>query len=290
MGELEVLTGHAPAYRILTNPVGKSLLDRSARTMAAFDVSTANPLLLRLVKDQEDEDELEKTLDLITSYVVRRAACGLTTKNYNKNFLTLVQAVKEGGPTFEAVWGVMGAWGGEAVRFPTDAELADALITKPVYRMLGPARARWMLSRLEMALRTKYDESVDLPPVLDVEHIMPQAWRSQWLLPDGRKAPPGYWDPALDQQMANHIRERESVIDTLGNLTLLTGARNASLSNRPFGAKRTELEKSLLVLNRDVARESDWTEALIKERGKRLATQAIALWPEPKRPAPAPEG
>ncbi|WP_292086781.1 DUF262 domain-containing protein [Brevundimonas sp.] len=282
VAELEILTGHAPNYRILTNPVGTTILDQTAKTMAAFDVSTANPLLLRLAKDQGDEDELKRTLDLITAYVIRRAACGLGTKNYNNNFLRLVQAAKDDGPTFDAIWKVMGGWTGEAVRFPTDAEFANALTSAPVYRRLGPARARWLLSRLEIALRTKFDEPTELPSVLEVEHVMPQAWRAKWLLPDGRKAV-GVWEPALDEQMSKHALERDAAIDTLGNLTLLASARNISLSNRIFAEKRSEFEKSLLVLNRDIARAAEWNEALIAQRGHRLAAQALKLWPEPTR-------
>lgn len=286
VGELEILTGHAPNYRVLTNPLGTAVLDRTAKTMVAFDVSTANPLLLRLAKDQEDRDDLKRALDLVTAYVVRRAACGLGTKNYNNNFLRLVQAAKEDGPTFDALWKVMGSWTGEAVRFPTDAEFGNALTSAPLYRRLGPVRARWMLSRLEIALRTKFDEPTDLPSVLEVEHVMPQAWRSKWLLPDGRKAV-GLWEAALDEQMAKHTLERDALIDSLGNLTLLASARNISLSNRPFAEKRMEFEKSLLVLNRDIAQEAVWNEDLIVKRGRRLADQALKLWPEPVRASPA---
>lgn len=283
VGELEILTGHAPNYRILTNPVGTTVLDQAAKTMAAFDVTTANPLLLRLAKDQPEEDELKRAVDLATAYVIRRSVCGLGTKNYNNNFLRLVQAVKDEGPTFDAIWKVMGAWTGEAVRFPSDAEFTAALKSNPVYRLLGPARSRWLLSKLEIALRTKFDEPTDLPSVLEVEHVMPQSWRSTWLLPDGRKAV-GLWQPALDEQMAKHILDRDAVIDSLGNLTLLASARNISLSNRVFDDKRSAFAKSLLVLNRDIAGEPAWTEDLIKARGQKLAQQALKLWPEPSRP------
>ena len=281
--ELEMLTAHAPNYRILTDPRGVSVLDHAARTMAAFDVTTGHPLLLRLAKEQPDEDELKRAVDLITSYVIRRAVCGLGTKNYNNNFLRLVQAVKEGGPSHEAIWEVMGNWNGDAVRFPGDAEFGDALAKNPVYKLIGSARVKWLLSKLEIALRTKFDEPTEIPTTLEVEHVLPQGWRTHWVLPDGRKASANWWEPAVDEDMATATRNREAMVDTLGNLTLLTGARNASLSNGLFAKKRGKFQQSLLVLNRDIALEENWTEVLIEARGRRLAAYALKLWPEPVR-------
>ena len=112
---------------------------------------------------------------------------------------------------------------------------------------------------------------------------MPRAWRTGWALPDERMAPANWWDAPADDAMAAAIRARDVAVDTLGNLTLLTGARNASLSNGKFDDKRPKFQQSLLVLNRDIAQEEAWSEALIEARARRLATYALKLWPAPTR-------
>lgn len=283
VNELQTLTAHAPAYAMLTDPQGSSPLAEIARTMRAFDVTTAYPVLLKIAKEQPDEEAQAAAFDLLASYVVRRAICDLGTKNYNNNFLRLVQTVVEAGPNAEALWETVSGWTGDASRFPDDAEFADAVLRVPAYKALGPARARWVLSKLEMALRTKFDEAVDLGSSLEVEHVMPRAWRTGWALPDERMAPANWWDAPADDAMATAIRARDVAVDTLGNLTLLTGARNASLSNGRFDDKRPKFQQSLLVLNRDIAQEEAWSEALIEARARRLATYALKLWPAPAR-------
>jgi hypothetical protein len=82
------------------------------------------------------------------------------------------------------------------------------------------------------------------------------------------------------------IEAREMVKHTLGNLTLLTGARNPSLGNLSFDTKRDALRQSLLKLNREIAdppnctgEKATWTEESIQARGNRLAALACKIWP-----------
>jgi hypothetical protein len=75
------------------------------------------------------------------------------------------------------------------------------------------------------------------------------------------------------------IADREAVKHTLGNLTLLTEARNPSLGNLSFDTKRDALRKSLLKLNHEIAGLSCWAEENIRARATRLATLATEIWP-----------
>jgi hypothetical protein len=66
---------------------------------------------------------------------------------------------------------------------------------------------------------------------------------------------------------------------TLGNLTLLTNARNPSLGNLDFATKQMELRKSLLKLNHEIAEMPNWTEERIRARATRLSDLVIKVWP-----------
>lgn len=85
---------------------------------------------------------------------------------------------------------------------------------------------------------------------------------------------------------------------TIGNLTLLTGSLNASLSNRPWldrdaavaaptgreagKGKRSLINKySLLVLNKEIVQEHGkaWTEEDIIARGQAIASDIATIWP-----------
>ena len=79
------------------------------------------------------------------------------------------------------------------------------------------------------------------------------------------------------------IVRRCRLVNTFGNLTILSMPLNSSVSNGPFSAKREALnEHSLLVMNREIAREEEWGEDQIYERGGKLFEVARGLWPYPE--------
>ena len=279
--EVANLIGYAPAYRMLTAPTGDSALASIARSLAAWDVTTAFPLAMLIARSSVDDPVKERLYELITSYIVRRALCGLTNKNYNKNFLRMVDALKTGGVSEESLVASLSNQTGEAVRFPSDAELRQSVLTKPAYGNVPARGLKTILSAIELEMRDRFDEAVTLPAELQVEHIMPRRWRTTWALPDGRLAPESEWGSAADEQMAEAIRTRAALVDTLGNLSLLTPASNASASNSPFASKLVRFQNSLLRLNRDVSATPDWTEDAIEARGKTLADMCVKLWPGP---------
>ena len=99
-------------------------------------------------------------------------------------------------------------------------QLVDELPSIKVYGNIKQGRLRAVLSGVEMALRTARNEDVSLPAKLEIEHIMPQGWRSHW-------APDVIGNPEA-------IARRELLVNTIGNLTLVTQPLNGALSNRPW--------------------------------------------------------
>ena len=81
--------------------------------------------------------------------------------------------------------------------------------------------------------------------------------------------------------------ERERLIHTLGNLTLLTGPLNSRVSNGPWtgsGGKRQGLEShDVLLSNRDLLKKAggQWTEKAIQERTAETIDAIIQIWPVP---------
>jgi hypothetical protein len=82
--------------------------------------------------------------------------------------------------------------------------------------------------------------------------------------------------------------EREAIIDTIGNLTLLTARLNSKVSNGPWlgeSGKKHGLEgHDVLLLNRDLIKVAGdtWTDAAISARSDELARIIIEIWPVPE--------
>ena len=75
---------------------------------------------------------------------------------------------------------------------------------------------------------------------------------------------------------------RDQLIHTIGNLTLVNNRLNPSLSNAPWEDKRATLnEHYTLFLNKDLLDNAPevWDESAIGERAKRLCLMATKMWP-----------
>lgn len=95
-----------------------------------------------------------------------------------------------------------------------------------------------------------------------------QKWAEHWPL-DGAAHDP-------EQEVA----DREAVVHTIGNLTLITPWLNSGLSNRPWGAKRADiLAHSAFSLNRNLP--TTWEVESIRSRSRWLASIAADLWHRP---------
>ena len=96
---------------------------------------------------------------------------------------------------------------------------------------------------------------------------------------------------AEDDSPLGRIVKRNRLLQSFGNLTLLTQPLNSSVSNGPYPQKRAAIgEHSLLVMNREVCKYESWDEEQIVIRGKSLFSVAKAIWPMPVVPTYAVDG
>ena len=280
--ELAALTAYAPIYRELTAPPKDSPFYRLSRCLDKFDTSTVYPLILQIASSSAPTEVKGILYDLIRSYVVRRALCGLTAKNYNMAFLDFVSAMRESGVSLETFAAVVEAKkNSDAAKFPTDEDLVEAISNRNQYQTIASYRLAYVPEEFELASRDKFTAAEGIRPGLTIEHIMPQRWQQLWQkLPSGKEAPVE-GGIATDEGMAAEMAERNRLIHTLGNLSLLTPPGNASASNSTFEEKKPRLSDALLRMNYEIAQKAEWTETEIKNRGKDLAAIAVRLWPAP---------
>lgn len=296
--ELQDLKRFGIVYRELIERTADSALADFSRRLLPWDVTTVYPLVMRLWASDMDDAEKSNALNMLLSFIVRRGICELTTKNYNKFFLTVLAHLDERGWSAANLAAFLLAQKSESGRFPRDEEFEQKWLNVRAYVALQPARTRAVLQEIEIAKRTKYHETTSLAPSLTVEHIMPRKWNAHWLMPDGSKPTSEQTYAALfnsveDDTPVGRIVRRDRLIESFGNLTLLTQPLNASVSNGPYKdwindkgepvrGKRTALQdQSLLVMNREVTTHGSWDEDAILARGRSLFVLAKAIWRQP---------
>jgi uncharacterized protein with ParB-like and HNH nuclease domain len=148
--ELATLARQGGDFRKIIQPNKDDPIYALAAFLDAFDVRTSYPLLLALFDADIDEEQWRKISVTLESYLLRRAVCGLTTKNYNRIFLSLTRSLRREGVTPENLESHLTAQSGESVEWPTDEAFTEAWRTTHAYRTLNNAKivhilkeARW---------------------------------------------------------------------------------------------------------------------------------------------------
>ncbi|ABD24708.1 protein of unknown function DUF1524 RloF [Novosphingobium aromaticivorans DSM 12444] len=276
----------------LIAPKGNSRLEVFASRLRALDTSTVHPLLLFLASVEGQGipvAEVDQIIVDLESYMVRRFICWQTPKNYNRFFLSLLTKVKQAYaarakaddtaladlPTVAEVVRTELLRSQEASAFwPSDERFREGWLNNPVYVSSRADRSAMILRALGDAMTTSRNEQLDLSGPVTVEHLLPQK---------GAIEDYPYLEISLPQ---NHDEAswRKVLVNTVGNLTLLTGANNTAASNHAFPVKRAKIvEHSDLRLNawlRTDTRDS-WNETDILARGEELFHFALKIWPRP---------
>lgn len=238
-----------------------------------LDTTTVFPLLLEVIRRysaSEHREELHQILGDLESFFVRRAICELTAKNYNKLVVELLKELHNTNDfSAAAIRTFLVKQESEVSRWPSDEEFKKAWLELLFYKRLK-RKTRMILEALEGALRTGKTERMTIEDKLTIEHLMPLKWSRHWPLstPEGT--------PEAEEQ----AEVRDSLLHTIGNLTLLTKELNPAVSNGPWDRKHEAILKhSALNLNRTLAKQ--WNEGAIQARSEELLKTAIKIWPRP---------
>ena len=259
-------------YRDFESTRGRSPDERSFYYhVDVMQARVITPVLLLLLS--AEEGTRIRAFTALESFLVRRMICRRTTKDYNRLILELANRLRESGlDRADAVTaGFLREQLADARVWPSDQDVAHAMDTSPLYRLLTRGRLRLVLEGAERRLRSSgKSEQTDVPRNLTIEHLMPTGWRKEeWPLPEG-----------VDTDAATY--ERNTLIHSIGNLTLATQKLNSSMSNAPWKSKRDELqEHSVLLLNNELLTRPTWDEETIRSRSRRVAELVSARWPGP---------
>jgi predicted transport protein len=201
--------------------------------------------------------EFVEAVELVESYVLRRAICGEQTRGYWQVFAGVALKIDPERP-LETLKVELARMRG-TYRFPSDEDFRRALEESDIY---GKRVCHDLLDRFENhGSREPTDTSR-----YSIEHIMPQNER---LSPEWRA------------MLGENWRDLHGVwLHRLGNLTLTS--YNSTYSDHPFEEKKTVKDgfnDSSVRLNKYVRERKVWTEREMEERGRDLAGEARAIWP-----------
>lgn len=270
-------------YRQIENPTGTARFDTFLRRLAPMGIVVFHPVLLALMgRTGSGQTDLDAAAVILESYLVRRIVCWAETRAYAvvmQSLLAAITAIDPSAPAAPAITKALVEQSAEAYRWPDDNKFRNAWLTNRFYGGYRRARVLMMLQALEEHYQ---HEGIKGEPIvsfdfsgLEIEHIMPQEWRRHWPLPAEEGA----------------LLERERRLHGIGNLTLVSGKLNPTLSNAawldaPSGRKGKWSaldDHSKLRLNARLVKSCPkvWSEATIDVRARKLFEAACQIWPAP---------
>ena len=238
--------------------------------MDVMQVGVFTPVLLLLLS--AEHDTRIGAFHALESFLVRRMICRQTTKDYNRLTIELASRLLESdlSEADKIVKNFLREQKAYSREWPSDETVASSLETSPLYRLLTRGRLRLVLEGIESWRRSTMAEQPDVPKSLTIEHLMPVSWGENWPLPVD-----------IDKELAK--QNRNDLIHTIGNLTLVTQKLNSSLSNSAWETKRDALlTHSVMNMNGELMNESLWDETSIRSRSRSMARLISEHWPGPK--------
>lgn len=260
-----------------------------SNVIETMELGATSPLLLWMLSENHKvpDDQVAVGLGAVESWVIRRTLLRRTMKDINKMMVSILKMLegRDVAEVGDAVRDYLAAQSADSRYWPSDKEMIAELPMTRVYGNIRQSRLRVVLEAIEQKLRTERNEQITMQSKLELEHVMPQGWRTHWDT-----------EPPMPPEDAS---ARDHRINTIGNLTLVTKSLNGSLSNRPWtdaeakglkegGAagegKRTLLNSySLLVLTKDIVvnHPDRWTDGDIAARSRELTRTICDIWQGP---------
>jgi uncharacterized protein with ParB-like and HNH nuclease domain len=231
-----------------------------------LDSHVVYPFLLKLYDDYSCQilikEDFKKILQVVISYLWRRAICEIPTNSLSKTFATLYQAVDKDDYVNSVIKAFV--FKSSYKRFPSDYEVREKLQTKDIYHF---RLRKYLLEALE---NYYHKEPIDLNTAnYTIEHIMPQNIEHNL---------------SWQQMLGENWQEVHSLyLHTLGNLTI-TGY-NAEMSNKSFVEKvngESGFKHSHLKLSESIAQCDVWNKKAIQRRTNILTDIILKIWKYPE--------
>lgn len=241
-------------------------LDRLNLIVFGLDATTLIPYLLYVLKNQSDQNEVNKIARILESYLMRRLVCKRSTNNYSDLFSqSLIGARFLTALSLQEY--LESKENDSSLAMPGDEEMIYAFEDN----VLLDVRAKGVLYLLESKIRSpRHSTALRSFNSYTLEHLMPKKWN------------PTTW-PISD---SSQIELRNLKLKTLGNLALLTQSLNSSISNNSWNIKlngngrkkglkeyASGLDTMTYVLS-----QTDWDESKIDTRADWLFDNARTIW------------
>ena len=227
-----------------------SALIKSLRALKLLKASTFYPVVLAMKQKPYSESDIRDVVQAIEIYMFRNITiCKRAGNKVERFFAEVAKEIYD--ETLNSTSLILDRIKAETVG---DQEFSDS------FRIWSGSKAskeviRYIFRKVHKLIEPHSEINIDNSEV-HIEHIMPED-PSNWEVPDD---------------------VHETYLWRLGNLALLSGTMNISISNKTFDEKKERYLDSKIEPNKEIASYTQWTADEIEERQKKLAEYAMQIW------------
>lgn len=233
----------------------------------SLDVGAIWPLLLNL--RGIEYEQRKRAFAILESYLFRRYIAGYQARNYDQVALDLIGWLNR-LPTEncdEIISTVLQGYEETGTVWPSDNEVRWAVLNRKLARYIQTT----VLRAIETHLIPNRAANPTVSWDVQIEHLMPISWENN-----------NHWPLTVSSEEEDATERRNSLIHTLGNLTLVNGSLNSSMKNGPWHLKREAIRQSdNLFINKKLLDDASdaWDEEQIIKRGEWMAEIILNIWP-----------
>lgn len=247
----------------------ESGLERINLMMFGLDFAVMLPYVLFVLLKAEKEEQ-SKIYKYLEAYMMRRTIARLETRGYNALFSDGLITNKV--ITIDALKAYVDKRNEKDVAYR--AALPTEILTAVNEKVYVNRQALGFLYMLESRLRQDKMAATKLLGLKNysLEHLLPKKWKETWEKPT---------DPEVE-------KATNDALYTLGNLAIIPGALNSSISNAPWqiklhgNSKKDGLLKNAtgLITLDEYLKKENWNLDSIRERAYKLYEQILQVWSE----------
>lgn len=214
------------------------------------------------MENKISEDDLLQIMKIIETFHIRWGICGQSTSRLDQIYNEICIGLSEKSPD-------------------EYANYIKKILTKEVKSNVDDEvfKRNFILRSFKPSeMRTKYilwklseptGETVINIREIQTEHIMPRKMSKEWI---------NYLKDKTGKNENKISAIHQENLNRIGNLAIIKGEWNQSMSNRLFDKKKEDYEKSEFVRTKELINYDKWTFDEINERSEKLSDIALNIW------------
>ncbi|MEZ0344074.1 MAG: DUF262 domain-containing HNH endonuclease family protein [Caldimicrobium sp.] len=230
------------------------------------EVSPSFTLLLKIMhyleKGEIFEEDVLEIMEMIESFHIRWGVCGQATSRLDQIYNDICMELKDKQPQEFKI--IIKEKLLQEIKNNADNEIFKRNFSQRPFKP-NETRTKYILWKLSKPT----GETILNIKEIQTDHILPQTLSNEW-----KKYLKEKTSKNEDEISVLHKEN----IDRIGNLTIIKGEWNISMSNRLFIKKKEDYRKSEFQITKELYNYDKWTFEEIDKRSEQLAEEACKIW------------